>query len=219
MHFGTIIFDFPFSGGMTGEQEETNHRHHCVARHQRRIAATRFCIYSSLATQYTCDACICAFQFRHKHGRAVVRVYGREFESCVPDAIILHTNIMYVRLPLNVTCVCSVHSLIFCFSFPFGSSHARTETTFVLCTFISSPARITNARTNKKLPSSFYTYLFCCFSVLVFFSVRILLTMALCGGLCCVKCVRINSTKRFTFAFVWLCVVICFLYGYSGTEI
>lgn len=94
--------------------------------------------------------CVSVWQ---KHGRFVCSGGGREFESCVPDgrrsSPLDTANCLPLRAAHNRMCdVNGVCTLISCFSFPFRARHARTETTFVLCTFIN--AKRTGHRTNER---------------------------------------------------------------------
>lgn len=200
MHFGTIIAIAP-SFRMTWKKiESSSLRRSTPASHGSDAILYTRCQRSGSHTQCKPAAHVFVRFVLAKTwpSRVCAAVVG-SFESCVPDAVF---GIQYVRAaPAEcwaTTCECINWFFVFSVSFSDRATH-RVKRLLCCRTFINAKR---TKRTNKKLPSSFYTFFFS----LLFVVVHILRTIALCVGLCCVKCVRINSTKRFTFAFVRLCV-------------
>lgn len=140
--------------------------------------------------------CVCA-SFLAKTWPSRVCECGREFESCVPDAV---SSPHYVRAALAECDLCVFAEFSTFRLLLVRDTHGVKR---LLCSARSSmPEDPTN---EQKIAIVFLHNLFILhFLFSLFLSAVCSLTMALCDSLCCVKCVRINSTKRFTFAFVRL---------------
>lgn len=103
-------------------------------------------------------ACICVFRSGKNMAESCVCVCGcgREYWVMRTRSSLRNSLYIYVRLPLNATtCVCMNWFSMFRFLLDRATHGVKR---LLCCARSSTPKE--PERTNKKLPSSFYTYLF-----------------------------------------------------------